>query len=407
MVKSKFAAIDVFAGCGGLSLGLKRAGFDIRAAVEIDDIARDTYAANLPGVQLFNDALNVTADELMSACDNKEIALLAGCAPCQGFCSLTAKNKTYGDPRNALVLRMAELVAELKPRAVMMENVPGIVTRGAEIFERFICELEELGYPARRAWRIVQMANYGIGQFRRRFVLLVGHGFEIPFPVATHAKQPKKGSHLKPWLTLKRTIGERPAPILFKNAQAAGGPRAHNWHVVSNLQPQVARRLAAAIPGKTWLSVDEKIRPKCHRGDYQGFTNVYGRMSWKQTSVTMTAGCTTPCKGRFGHPNKRRTTISVREAAVIQGFPENYDFVTDEMEAVCGLIGNAVPPPFAELAGASIRDTLLNQDESMANAHTAGKDNIRNAYEIAIDVSSSKRRKRDNRTETTSATTRT
>ncbi len=406
MAKSNFTAIDLFSGCGGLSLGLKRAGFDIRAAVEIDGIARNTYTANLPGIPLFKDALDVSADDLRTACGNEEIDLLAGCAPCQGFCSLTAKHKAKTDPRNVLVLRMAELIAELKPRAVMMENVPGIITRGAEIFERFINELEALGYPARQGWRIVQMADYGIGQSRRRFVLLVGRGFEIPFPEATHAKRPDKDLGLQPWLTLKQTIGERRAPISFKKAKASGGPRSHNWHVVSNLQPQVVKRLAAAVPGKTWLGVDKRVRPKCHRGDYEGFTNVYGRMSWKQTPVTMTAGCTTPCKGRFGHPSKRRTTISVREAAVIQGFPEDYDFATDEMEAVCGLIGNAVPPRFAEVAGTAIHDTLLKQDESLAKAHTAGKNNVRKTHEIAVNVASPKRRQRHNGIKATSPTPR-
>jgi DNA (cytosine-5)-methyltransferase 1 len=360
-------AVDLFAGCGGLSLGLKRAGFDIRAAVEIDDVARKTYTANLPSIQLFEDVLDVSVDDLRAACDNQEIALLAGCAPCQGFCSLTAKHKAKTDPRNVLVLRMAELVAELKPRVVMMENVPGIVTRGAEIFDRFINELEALGYPARKSWRIVQMADYGLGQSRRRFVLFVGHGFEIPFPEPTHAKRPEKGSGLKPWRTLKQAIGVRVPPVTLKTAHQNGGPKPFGWHVVSDLQPQVAKRLAAAVPGKTWLTVDEKVRPPCHQGRYKGFTNVYGRMSWGQTPVTMTSGCTTPCKGRFGHPDKKRTTISVREAATIQGFPEDFTFETDEMEAVCRLIGNAVPPLFAEVAGRQIRATLLKVHESMAD----------------------------------------
>lgn len=354
---SRPIAIDLFAGCGGLSRGLHLAGFNVRAAVEIDETARASYEANFPGTKLFKDVLDVTPDDLRDACDRKPLALLAGCAPCQGFCSLTAKNKKE-DPRNALLLRMAEIIEALKPTAVMMENVPGLVKRGAKIFEQFITTLERFGYPARNAWRVVQMADYGVPQSRRRLVMLVGHGFEIPFPEPTHAKQPEPGSKLKPWKSLRDAIGERATPLTLKEARASGTPRKHGWHVVRNLQPQVAARLAAAIPGKTWLAVDEAVRPKCHRGDYDGFTNVYQRMTWEQTPVTMTGGCTTPCKGRFGHPDPRRTTISVKEAALIQTFPEDYVFATDYMEAVCDMIGNAVPPEFARIAANRIHETL-------------------------------------------------
>ena len=354
---SRPIAIDLFAGCGGLSRGLHLAGFDVRAAVEIDETARETHKANFPNTKLFKDVLDVTPGELLAACEGKQLALLAGCAPCQGFCSLTAKNKK-DDPRNKLLLRMAEIIEALKPEAVMMENVPGLQKRGAKIFEEFISTLERLGYPARNAWRVVQMADYGIPQSRRRLVMLVGRGFEIPFPEPTHAKRLEPDSDLKPWKTLRDAIGKRPLPATLKDAWSNGGPRAHGWHVVRNLQPQVAARLAAAIPGKTWLDVDEAIRPKCHRGGYDGFTNVYQRMSWEQTPVTMTGGCTTPCKGRFGHPDPKRTTISVREAALIQTFPEDYTFDTDQMEAVCNMIGNAVPPEFARIAATRIGDTL-------------------------------------------------
>lgn len=356
-------AIDLFAGCGGLSRGLHVAGFDVRAAVEIDDTARATYEVNFPGTKLFKDVLEVTPAELRGACDGKPLALLAGCAPCQGFCSLTAKNKKE-DPRNALLLRMAEIIKDLKPEAVMMENVPGLVKRGAAIFEQFISTLESLGYPARKAWRVVQMADYGVPQSRRRLVMLVGNGFEIPFPEPTHIKNPKLDSSLPTWKTLRDAIGGRLKPVTLKEAQANGGPRKYGWHVVRNLQPQVAARLAAAIPGKTWLAVDEAIRPKCHRGDYDGFTNVYQRMSWEQTPVTMTGGCTTPCKGRFGHPDSARTTISVREAALIQTFPEDFDFATEHMEKVCDMIGNAVPPLFAQIAGKRIKRELVKHRAS-------------------------------------------
>ncbi len=361
-------AIDCFAGCGGLSRGLRLAGFDIRAAVEINDAARATYAANHPGTILFRDVLDVTSEELRATLGGEPLSLLAGCAPCEGFCSLTSKNRDEEDPRNVLLLRMAEFIEELKPEVVMMENVPGLAKRGSEIFERFISTLESCGYAARNAWRVLQMADYGVPQSRRRLVMLAGRGFKIPFPQPSHSKAPAFGSGLRSWLTLRRAIGGEKKPVTMRESRPSGGPRKHKWHVVRDLQPQVAARLHAAVPGKTWLGLEESIRPDCHRDGYKGFTNTYGRMTWNQVPVTMTAGCTTPSKGRFGHPDKSRTTISVREAAAIQTFPRSYKFETEYMDVVCEMIGNAVPPEFALVIGKHIREMLKSRHESLARA---------------------------------------
>jgi len=334
---------------------MRRAGFDVVAAVELNAIAAATYKANHHRTRLFEaDVCEVEAKELRKVLGSCRLDLLMGCAPCQGFCSLTRKVRR-DDPRNWLVLEMARLVGKLRPEVVMMENVPGLATVGRIIFDDFLKTLRRLGYYP--TWHVVQMADYGVPQSRRRLVLLAGRGFGVPFPASTHARVPNDGG-LKPWVTAREAIGGRVSPVTFPHATRRGGPRVFDWHVVRQIQPQTRARLKAAQPGKTWLAVDERLRPECHRDGYQGFTNVYGRMAWDEPSPTITSGCTTPAKGRFGHPDRRRTTISVREAALLQTFPDGYNFATDQIDAVCDMIGNAVPPRFARLVGHSIKAAL-------------------------------------------------
>jgi DNA (cytosine-5)-methyltransferase 1 len=354
----KLTAIDLFCGAGGLTLGLKRAGFKVVAAVELYPEIAKTYRANHPRTKLLiKDVREVTGKELIELTGLKTIDLLAGCPPCQGFSKLTDKYRRK-DSRNDLVLEMARLTKEVMPKMVMMENVAGLATRGKPILDEFIQRLEFLGYFVNA--EVLQLADYGVPQSRRRLVLLAGKGFHIPLPKPTHSRKGDEKKKLKPWLTLADVLKDMGQPVTLSKAIEQGGPKKFNWHVVRDLTDISIQRYKATKPGTNRYFLPEELRPQCHRNGNKGFPNVYGRLSWDQVPPTITGGCTTPAKGRFGHPEELRT-ISVREATLIQTFPKNYELVTNFMDTACDLVGNALPYLFAKRVAAMCKRTLISK----------------------------------------------
>ena len=138
-----------------------------------------------------------------------------------------------------------------------------------------------------------------------------------------------------------------PEPVPLAAAKAKGPVERSDWHIVRNLSAKNIERIQVAKAGQTWRHIPEHLRPACHRDGYVGFTNVYGRMEWDRPSPTITGGCTTFSKGRFGHPDDDRT-ISVREAALLQTFPPDYRLDVPSIDRVCNMVGNALPCDFAE-----------------------------------------------------------
>jgi len=344
MSNRKPTAIDLFCGAGGLSLGLKKAGFEVVAAVELNPEITKTYKANHRKTKLLiKDIREVTGKEIFELTGRREVDLVAGCPPCQGFSQLTAKYKRQ-DARNDLVLEMARIVAEIKPKMVMIENVPGIVTKGKFILDEFLKRLKKLGYLVNMS--VLQMADYGVPQSRRRFVLLAGKGFRVPLPKPTHSRNGDAKKKLKPWITVSEVIGNMTKPVKLSFAVQNGGPEKFNWHVIRDLKEISIERLKAMKEGDGRLALPKRLRPKCHKSEEAGFRNVYGRLRWNKVSPTITSGCTAPCMGRFGHPEEDRA-ISIREAALIQTFPATYKFKTRFMDVACDLVGNTLPYRFA------------------------------------------------------------
>jgi DNA (cytosine-5)-methyltransferase 1 len=356
--EDSLTAIDLFCGAGGLTLGLKRAGFNVVAGVELYPEIVKTYKANHPTTKLLlKDVREVTRKELFELTGVKAIDLLAGCPPCQGFSKLTDKYRRK-DPRNDLVLEMARLVQEIMPKIVMMENVAGLATRGKPVLDEFVHRLRLLGYVVN--YEVLQLADYGVPQSRRRLVLLAGKGFHVPMPKRTHCYRGDAKKKLKPWLTLADMLKGNGEPVTLSTAIKEGGPQKFNWHVVRDLTETSVQRYKATKPGASRYSLPMNLRPKCHRNKDKGFPNVYGRLSWVQVPPTITGGCTTPAKGRFGHPDELRT-ISVREAALIQTFPKSYKLVTNFMDTACDLVGNALPCFFAQTVASSCRNALAQR----------------------------------------------
>lgn len=341
-ITKKFKAIDLFSGCGGLTLGLKRAGFEVIAAVEIDRKARATYALNHPEVWLAGDDIrNTFASDLMHTLGLKpgELDMLAGCPPCQGFSRMRKRNKgnSARDERNALIEDFGRLVLELRPKLVMMENVPGL----AEYFRfrKFKKSLEDAGYLVRV--EVLDVADYGVPQRRKRLIVsasLVGQ------PQLAKASQVRS--------TVRQIIGNMP-PV------GASGDALHD---IGERRSEHVKKLIALIPadGGSRAQLPQEMQLECHKR-ISGFNDVYGRMAWDTVAPTITGGCYSPSKGRFLHPLENRT-ISLREAAMLQGFPREYRFdVSHGKEAIALMIGNALPPEFIAAHASAMAATVADQ----------------------------------------------
>lgn len=336
-----WTAVDLFAGCGGLSTGLKQAGFQIVSAVELDGLAAATYEVNHPEVYILEaDIADVVRSDLKGP-DDVKIDLVAGCPPCQGFSRVRRRNRRrpIRDKRNSLVDQFERIVRSLRPSAVFLENVPGIEKYSR--FKQFLSFLRREGYMPE--CEILDLSEYGVPQRRRRVCVLAGRGFKIEMPKLAR-NQP----------TVRSSIAALPVP---------GKSRNPLHQLVTSHAPEVLRRIKA-VPkdGGSRSDWPDELKLECHK-TFDGFKDVYGRMSWDAPAPTITGGCVNASKGRFLHPKYDRV-ITLFEAAILQGFPRSYKFPTEcGKYPVAEMIGNALPPEFARRVAVQVIRALQQQSD--------------------------------------------
>jgi DNA (cytosine-5)-methyltransferase 1 len=383
-------AVDLFSGAGGASLGLVNAGFDLRLAVDADPVYALTHTANLPGEFLTADLRGVEVDKVLSAAEVApgELDLLFAGPPCQGFSMIGAR--VVWDERNNLFREVLRLAQGIQPRCIVIENVPGLVSLAGGAYLRAILDglqtLGELGYTAACAELLA--AQYGAPQMRWRLIIIGwrsdlgipgGYGFPRPqeglgsvgdlLPNCTITRQQTQG-----FVTTREAIGDLPAVDAGQQAATYVGPPAGTYqvgmreglgvelfnHYAARLsQPNLAR-IAMLGPGQDWRDLPWEMLPaSMQRALRKDHTRRYRRMTWDGIPRAVITRFRDPKSGEYTHPEQNRT-ITIREAARLQGFPDRFVFQGDRSSQY-EQVGNAVPVQLAKAIAEEVRGCLSGQ----------------------------------------------
>lgn len=342
--------VDLFCGCGGMSLGFATNGYRLVGGADINEASVRTYEANLAPAKVA-DVRVLAEDEAelkaflasLPAFDPAATTVLVGCPPCQGFTAHRKRRWAHPDPRNDLVSAFGRVAVGMLPDVVVMENVPELLSgRYRPYFDSFRELLKGAGYVVRAG--ILNAAGFGVPQERFRAVVVAMRHDRFSLPA------PRIGPER--YRTVRDAIADLP-PV-----------RAGVSHPSDPMHRSAAHRPATletirAVP-RDGGSRPTGVGPACLER-VAGFYDVYGRLSWDRPSITITHYARNPASGRFVHPEQDRG-LTMREAARLQGFPDGFRFA-GSFDDIFRQIGEAVPPPLArgiaEAVSAGLRRRTL------------------------------------------------
>lgn len=336
-------AVDFFCGAGGLTRGLSDSGFDVIAGIDVDENCKTTYENNNPKSKFLQEdirEMDIKDLKKLTGVSSFKKALFAACAPCQPF---SQHLKEVGSKHDGTLLGdFGRLIEEGEPKYVLIENVQGITkVKGFSAFKRFIKLLDSMNY--RHNYGVLNAKHFGVPQNRRRFILIASKFKDIKLPDKEYGEE----EGLIPFKTVRDAISQ--FPVLRQGKEHS---EVLNHKAASITEMNINRLKSTPKNGGDRRSWPEHLRLKCHLDDYEGHTDVYGRMRWNAPAPTLTARCHSISNGRYGHPTQNRA-ISLREAAALQSFPDNYEF-HGSMRHIAQQIGNAVPVLLAKKLGEHI-----------------------------------------------------
>ncbi|MFI7021480.1 DNA cytosine methyltransferase [Micromonospora sp. NPDC049900] len=341
----RLTCIDLFAGAGGATEGLRAAGYDVVGAVEVDPDAAASYQLNHPETSLWQrDIRSLPARKLRqeSGLAVGELTLLKACPPCQGFSTLArGDDNSSANDRNDLVLDVVRFVRAFRPAVIILENVPGL-ERDAR-FSRIKRSIAELGY-ALNSFKL-DAASVGVPQRRRRLIMIAVRGRKVQIPMVPR-------DLLGEWFVDQpRTVRE----ALVELASAITSTDSLNMHRVHS--PKVMARISAVPIGGNRFDLPPEHQLTCHVNlGRRSATASYGRVRLDEPAPTMTTRCATPACGSFIHPTEHRG-LTLREAATFQTFPSSYQF-SGGFGSIERQIGNAVPVRMAQALGEAVKALL-------------------------------------------------
>ena len=368
----KKKVIDLFAGCGGFSVGFGQGGFDIVKAVEFDKTIAESYIFNHPNTKMFvEDIANVDNENYFS---EYEADIIIGGPPCQGFSMSGARireNSFKDDPRNYLFKHYLNVVKLAKPDFFVFENVKGILTmKKGEIFKEIIKEFENKknfdGTQYYVTFRVVKAVEFGIPQKRERVIIFGSKFKNVDFneyfekTKETLGKEnPSFFSNVTVWDAISNLAettenGEISNPKAKTDYQKYlhSDKKIITNQLTPNHSAKAIERMKQVKNGENWTVLKENIK-SVHSGSY-------GRLEKNGVSPTIVTRFDTPSGGQFIHPTENRT-LTPREAARIQSFPDDFVF-TGTKSSICKQIGNAVPPKLAYFISQVINNIYLEYD---------------------------------------------